>query len=67
MNTAPLPEPDRARLEALVASEGEAATIRKLAVPKNTVTRALARLPIRPGSVLIIRAALEAAERGNRG
>jgi hypothetical protein len=59
MSTEPLPLIYREKIEALIREEGETATIRRLAVPRNTLIRALAGRPVRAGSFLLIRDALE--------
>lgn len=48
---------------------GETAASRRLGVPRQTMARALARLKIQTGNVLLIRTALAtaASERGQRG
>lgn len=46
---------------ATVRSHGETAAARQLGLSRALLARALAKLPIRPGSVLLIRAGLNAA------
>ena len=62
MNTRvqPLTDAERARLMSLVRSRGEHGAAVRIGVARNTVARALARLPLMAGSTLLIRTALAA-------
>lgn len=59
---APLSPEERAALMREVRRAGENAAARRLGLSRQLIARALARLPIRPGSVLLIRAALSPAK-----
>ena len=65
MNTRvqPLTDAERARLMSLVRSRGEHGAAVRIGVARNTVARALARLPLMAGSTLLIRTALAASSR----
>jgi len=58
----PLPLPLRDRLRALVAREGKRLTLARLGVSRQSLARALAGLPLYPGTRALIRQALDAAE-----
>ena len=62
MENASLDPTERARLARIVALHGEGATVTRLAIPRNTLARALGGLGLRRGTVLAIRAALAADE-----
>ena len=57
----PLTDDERAALMLEVRRDGETAASRRLGLSRNLIARALARLKIQDGSVLLIRAALAAA------
>ena len=65
LTSSPLPDQYRERLESLVREIGEAGTIRRLGIARNTLVRSLARLPLRRGTVLMIREALKADAQAN--
>lgn len=54
----PLTDDERAALMLEVRREGETSASRRLGLSRNTIARALAKLRLRPGSVLLIRHAL---------
>jgi hypothetical protein len=56
----PLTDAERAALMLEVRRAGETAASRRLGLSRNLMARALARLKIQPGSVLLIRNALAA-------
>ena len=58
---APLSEGERAALMAEVRRQGETAAAHRLGLSRTLIARALARLPIRPGSILLIRSSLAPA------
>lgn len=53
-----LTDSERAALMAEIRRGGETAASRRLGIPRQTMARALARLRIQAGSVLLIRSAL---------
>lgn len=54
----PLTDEERAALMVEIRRAGETAASRRLGIPRSTMARALARLKIQAGSVLLIRTAL---------
>lgn len=60
---APLSDSERSALMAEVRRQGETAAAHWLGLSRNLLARALARLPIRAGSILLIRAALAPSSR----
>jgi len=54
----PLTDTERAALMAEVRRAGETSASRRLGLSRNLMARALARLPLRAGSILLIRNAL---------
>ena len=59
----PLPDALIARLERIVQSIGEARAIRELKIPRNTLARGLARLPVQRGTEFVIEHAVSDYER----
>lgn len=59
---APLPEYLRSRLAAIVSRDGEHRAVALLGVPRSTLARALAGLPLLAGSHALIRARLDFVE-----
>lgn len=61
----PLTDPERARLMREVRSRGEHRAAVQIGVARVTLARALARLPLQTGSVLLIRTGLDALTAAN--
>lgn len=59
---APLPDPIRRRLAALVASDGERLTVARLGISRQSLARALAGLALYPGTHALIRQRLDALD-----
>lgn len=55
---APLSEQERALLMAEVRAHGDCKAASRVGISRQTIARALARLPIQAGSVLLIRTGL---------
>lgn len=58
--TCPVPAEDRARLRQIVDQEGEGRAIEISRLPRSTMTRVLADLPVRPGTAAMLRQSLDA-------
>jgi len=61
-----LPSVERARIEALIAANGESATVLKLGIPRQTLARALGGLGLRVGTIVLLRQQLAKLDRRNR-
>ena len=59
----PLTDIERARLMAEIRKHGEQRAAGRMGLARQTVARALARLPLMAGSTLLIRTALAASSR----
>jgi hypothetical protein len=58
LRTAALPDEQRQRLRALVNERGESRVVNELEIPRATLSRILADLPVRPGTRLMVEARL---------
>ncbi len=61
MNTAPLTDSERASLRAIVDEQSLTRAVASLNIPKMTLIRALANLPMRPLSSAAVRLAINSA------
>ena len=61
---APLPDDLLRRFRAWVKARGEAAAVQEVGVQPETFARALAGLPVYPGTVALVRLAVRAAAEG---
>lgn len=59
---APLPDPLRRRIAALIERDGERLTVRRLGVSRLSLARAVAGLPLYPGTHALLRQRLDAEE-----
>ncbi len=67
MKNASLPEEDRRKLEKIVNEIGEVTASLRLGLPRSTLVRALApAIKVRPGTVLLVRQALDDYDKQSR-
>ena len=62
LRTAPLEETHRAKLAALVHTYGECGAAERVGLSRHSTARAMAGMPMRPGSQVMIRLYFESVE-----
>jgi hypothetical protein len=62
--TCPVSAEDRERIKRIVSEVGERRAVELLGIPRTTLGRALAELPVRSGTRIALRQTLSEIERG---
>ncbi len=65
--TCPASIEDRKRLREIVEQHGEAQAVALTGIPRTTLDRVLAALPVRAGTQIVLRQALQEIDEANRG
>ncbi len=65
--TRPVASEDRERLRDIVKQHGEAQTVTLTGIPRSTIGRVLAELPVRAGTQIALRQALRELDEGAGG